>query len=114
VAHPILPACREMIQSKVLEAYRRTVAEGTEARDASGEEEDYAELAEEVWDTEPEEEAGLDAARVEGPAELVREEPEDYEADIERTDTEQGADSRAEPQRSRRQKRQGSFGEGIL
>ena len=127
VAHPILPACRDMVQSVVLEAYKREVAAhpggvppaGGEQVEAYHEEEDYGDLPEEGLNHDQEsleqvgnlESGATDLAEVqegESGAGTAREEAEGYDAD--RPDEKDRRASRKPGAR----KQQGGFGEGIV
>ena len=129
VAHPIVPSCRELIQSTVLDAFKRESAqapEGTEPVDDQysgvlGEQEGLETYPEGEWpgggvSQEPGEqygtvEPGLAEAPSEALAGSVREEPEPYDTGAaaptgdEDEDTDKEADQGNEP---------GGFGAGIL
>ena len=127
VAHPILPACRDMIQSVVLEAYRRELAAhpaGVPPASAEGledyhEEEDYGDYAEEGWGQEgkgQQEVEDLDSLATglnepqegESSAGIAKEQSKDYGADLpDRPDRKAG-------KRPGKREQQGRFGEGIL
>mgnify|MGYP001081656569 CR=1 FL=1 len=127
VAHPILPACRDMIQSVVLEAYRRELAAhpaGVPPASAEGledyhEGEDYGDYAEEEWDQQGRRQQGVEelGSLATGLSELeegessagtAKEQSKDYDADLpDRPD-------RKASKRSGKRDQQGRFGEGIL